>query len=425
MNDFMLSLLVSASLGALIGLERQWERQVGHPEKGVAAGVRTFAFWALLGAICAHFAAAGQPMVFVGGLVAMVMWLGIFVYFQSREKPGAGFTTAATGLLTYLLGGLVVAGEARVALVITVASLLLLSGKPYLHRLSRNFTTQDARMALQFLAVTGAVLPLVPDRDMGPLGAFNPRSIWLMVVIVSGLGFAGYIAVRMLGQSRGITLTGLAGGLASSTATTLSMSKLSKERPQFARDCTLAVLIACTIMLWRVVILVAAISPGLAWKLVPDFLAMCVPGAAFAAWTLSRNPPKGKSPGEYTNPLSLKVALQFGALYAAVVFLVKAASLWFGGAGLLAASFLSGLTDLDAIALSLSNMSREKQAVVSLAARGIVLAAIANTLMKATLAATLGDRFLRRWVLVVLGMTAAIGVAVSFFPLGPMLPAPR
>lgn len=410
MNDLLVSLLVSGSLGALIGLERQWERQLGHPEKRVAAGVRTFTFWALLGAICAFLSGHGQPHAFIAGIFAMVCWLGIFVYTQSIAKPGAGFTTAATGMLTYLLGGLVVAGEARVALVVTVATLLLLTGKPYLHGLSKKFTAEDARMALQFLAVTGAVLPLVPDTDMGPLGAFNPRSIWLMVVIVSGLGFAGYIAVRLLGTSRGIALTGLAGGLASSTATTLSMSKLSRERPELARDCTLALLIACTIMLWRVELLVAAISPPLALALLPDFLLMSIPGAVFAGWRFCCGPTSSEASGVYKNPLSLKVALQFGALYAAVVFVVKLAVLWFGGAGLLIASFLSGLTDLDAIALSLSNLFRDTQITMTLAAQGIVLAAVANSIMKAALAFSLGDRVLRRFTILVLGATAVIGL---------------
>ncbi len=411
MNDLLVSLLVSGSLGALIGLERQWERQFGHPEKRVAAGVRTFTFWALLGAVCAFLSGHGQPHAFLAGIFAMICWLAIFVYTQSIMKPGGGFTTAATGLLTYLLGGLVVAGEARVALVVTVGTLLLLAGKPYLHGLSKKFTAEDARMALQFLAVTGAVLPLVPDADMGPLGAFNPRSIWLMVVIVSGLGFAGYIAVRLLGTSRGIALTGLAGGLASSTATTLSMSKLSRERPELARDCTLALLIACTIMLWRVELLVAAISPPLALVLLPDFLLMSIPGAAYTGWRFCCGTASSEAAGVYKNPLSLKVALQFGALYAVVVFVVKLAVLWFGGAGLLIASFLSGLTDLDAIALSLSNLFSGTQVTMALAAQGIVLAAVANSILKAALASSLGDRVLRRFTLLVLGATAAIGLA--------------
>lgn len=415
MNDLLLPLLVTGSLGALIGLERQWESQSENPVREVTVGVRTFTFWALLGAVCAFLSANGHPHVFLFGLFALAGWLGIFLYFASKEQAGSGFTTAATGLLTYLLGGLVVAGEARTALVVTVVTILLLASKPTLHQISRKFTAEDARMALQFLAVTGAVLPLVPDQDFGPMGAFNPRSVWLMVVMVSGLGFLGYIAVRLLGASRGIALTGLAGGLASSTATTLSMSKMSKERPELAKDCTLALIIACTIMLWRVEVLVLAISPELAGHLFWAFFAMSIPGAVFAGWHFLRG--RGESPaeGEYKNPLSLKVALQFGLLYAVVVLVVKYAAAQFGGAGILVVSFFSGLTDLDAIALSLSNFFRDSQVGFSVAAQGVVLAAVANSLMKAVLAAMLGAPELRGLTAWVLGATSAIGTGAIFF----------
>ena len=412
MNDFLLMLLVSGSLGALIGLERQWEVQTGQPDRSVPAGLRTFTLWAILGTICAHLSNHGQPYLFVAGLGAVSVWFGIFFFFESRENPGSGFTTASTGLLTYLLGGLVVAGEARTALVITVGTLLLLAGKPSLHSLSKNFTPADARMALQFLAVTGAVLPLVPDTDIGPMGAINPRSIWLMVVMVSGLGFAGYIAVRWFGTSRGIALTGLAGGLASSTATTLGMSKMSRERPELANDCTLALVIACTIMFWRVEVMILAISPALALGVLPGFLLMSIPGALFAGIRLRSRSRSKTKPAEYRNPLSLRVALQFGALYAIVVLIVKFAITWFGDAGLLVVSFVSGLTDLDAIALSLSNLLRDGQIPIALAMQGIVLGAVANSLLKATLAASLGDRVLRRNSLLVLGSTAVLGVAL-------------
>jgi len=414
MNDLLVSLLVSGSLGALIGLERQWERQVGRAgqrDQRVPAGLRTFTLWAMLGTVCAHLSKNGHPYLFAAGLVAVSIWLGIFLHFRTRDKVGAGFTTAATGLLTYLLGGLVVAGEARAALVLTVAVLLLLAGKPSLHSLSKNFTPEDARMALQFLAVTGAVLPLVPDRDFGPMGAFNPRSIWLMVVMVSGLGFVGYIAVRWFGASRGIALAGFAGGLASSTATTLGMSKMSRERPDLAEDCTLALVIACTIMLWRVEVLVLAVSPPLALAVLPDFLLMSLPGAVFAGRRLWRGSGPTAAATEYRNPLSLRIALQFGALYAVVVCFVKIATVWFGDAGLLVVSFFSGLTDLDAIALSLSNLLRDSQVPVALAMQGVVLGAVANSLLKAALAASLGDRVLRRNSLLVLGTTAVLGLA--------------
>ncbi|MCX7869359.1 MAG: DUF4010 domain-containing protein, partial [Terrimicrobiaceae bacterium] len=230
------------------------------------------------------------------------------------------------------------------------------------------------------------------------------------VVIVSGLGFAGYVAVRLLGPSLGIALTGIAGGLASSTATTLSMSRLSRERPEMARDCALAIVLACTVMLWRVEVLVLALSPPLAAILIPDMLLMSVPGAAYAARHLWRSRAGQSSAArDFRNPLSLRIALQFAALYAVVVFLVKAASARMGDAGLMAASFVSGLTDLDAIALSLSQLARAGQPPLNFLAACILCAAVANSITKLGLAWALGEAGLRKALALLLGATILLG----------------
>jgi uncharacterized membrane protein (DUF4010 family) len=235
-----------------------------------------------------------------------------------------------------------------------------------------------------------------------------------MVVIVSGLGFAGYVAVRAMGPSLGILLTGLAGGLASSTATTLSMSRLSRDQPGLAKDCALAVVMACTVMLWRINALILIVSPALAINLIPDMAAMSLPGLVYAGWSFFRPRKDPTSPGTYRNPLSLKVAMQFALIYAVVVFAVKAAGAHFGEAGLLVASFLSGLTDLDAIALSLSNLFKAGGVALPFAGACIVLAAVANSLMKLALAWGLGHWQLRSRVGVLMGITIFIGLGLFF-----------
>lgn len=411
-DELTKSLLVAGSLGALVGLERQWDEQTRHPRAAIPAGLRTFTLWALLGTLCAHFSSTGQPLVFAAGLLAVALWAGALAFARARADAGGGLTTAASAALVYLIGGLAQAREWRLAVMLTVVILILLAIKPAAHRLSENFTREDVRMALQFLAITGVILPLVPDQAFGPFEAFNPRSVWLMVVIVSGLGFAGYVAVRLLGPALGIALTGLAGGLASSTATTLSMSRLSREQPLLARDCALAIVMACTVMLWRVEVLVLAVSPLLARELLPDMAIMSLPGVAFGAWHFWKTKPSPHDTTQpYRNPLSLRIAIQFAALYAAVVFVVKAASAWFGGAGLLAASFLSGLTDLDAISLSLGQLAAAGAAQPpSFLAACIVCAAVANSLTKLGLAWLLGEPVLRRTLAWLLGATIALGV---------------
>lgn len=413
MDDLFKALLVSGSLGALVGLERQWDEQTRHPQAAIPAGLRTFCLWALLGTLCAHFSQHGHPMILTGGLLAVALWAAAYVAARQRQDLGGGLTTAAGAALVYLIGGLAYAKEWRLAVMLTVVILILLAIKPAAHRLSRNFTRDDVRMALQFLAVTGVILPLVPDKAFGPFLAFNPRSVWLMVVIVSGLGFAGYVAVRLLGPSLGIALTGIAGGLASSTATTLSMSRLSRAQPEMSRDCALAIALACTVMLWRVEVLVVALHPPLAALLLPDMLVMSIPGVAFAAAHLWKTRAGAAGGGQgYRNPLSLRIALQFAGLYALVVFLVKAASAHLGSAGLMAVSFVSGLTDLDAIALSISQLARAGENPMNFLAACIVCAAVANSLTKLGLAWALGEAGLRKTLAYLLGITILLGIAM-------------
>jgi uncharacterized membrane protein (DUF4010 family) len=276
--------------------------------------------------------------------------------------------------------------------------------------MSQKFTNTDVYQALQFAAVTGIVLPLVPDHPYGPYGAFNPFNIWMMVVLVSGLGFAGYVAVRIFGENRGLAMTGLLGGLASSTATTLAMSRESRDRPEVGRVCALAVILACTVMLARVAFLVGAVSPALLAATAPWLAFMAVPAIVFAAWSWrhfrEEGTPASAGAAEVHNPLNLRVAIQFAILYALIVLLVRWAQDVFGGAGLYVASFLSGLTDLDAISLSLAQLQKTGHVVTDVGARALLIAAIANALLKAGMAVALGSASMRRPVMLVLGATA-------------------
>jgi len=412
-DDLFTSLLISACLGALIGLERQWDEQFHNPGERVPAGVRTFTLWALIGTLCAHFSREFHAFVFGAGLLGIILFLSVFLVARAQEREkGTGFTTAAVAVLTYMLGGLVYIKESRTAVIVTIAVVILLAGKPYLHALSQKFTKDDVRMALQFGAVTGIILPLVPNENFGPYGAFNPRSIWLMVVLVSSVGFFGYVAVRIAGPRLGIALTGILGGLASSTATTLAMSRLSKAKSGFCADYALAVIFASTVMLWRILFLVVIFSPALTWKLTLPMLAMSVPGIAYGFFHFATNPSKRVLQSDqeaYRNPLSLKIAIQFAVLYALIVLAVRATGKTFGDAGIYFVSFFSGLTDLDAISLTLSQSVAADKTSLTVAAVGIVIAACANSLLKAGLAAFLGSTALSMRVGGVLGTTILIG----------------
>lgn len=404
-------LLVSASLGALIGLERQWDDQVRHHATHILAGLRTFSLWAVFGALCAWFSQTVHVLFFVIGFATMALWIAVFLFRGNRRGGDRGFTTAVAAILTFFIGGLVFWEQERVAIVLAFSIMILLALKPSLHRFTKGVTMEDARSALKFAAVTGVILPLVPSEPLsthGLLSAINPHTIWLMVVLVSGVGFVGYLAVRGLGQQIGIAVTGLLGGLVSSTATTLTMSRQSQERPLESRDCSLAILLACTIMIGRVGLLVGVVSPTALVKLWPSLMVISLPGLLWCSWRLMHGGSACAS-GECAmvgNPLRLRVALQFGLLYAVIILLVKATIAEVGNEGVLLVSALSGLIDLDAITLSLSQMLGAGTLAASVAAQGILLAILANTVIKAGIAASFGSSILRREVLVVLGVTS-------------------
>jgi len=415
--DLVRALFVSGCLGAFIGLERQWDRQLKHPERRVFAGLRTFTLWAALGTLCAWLSTENHELFFLAGFIAIASFVGIFLVYRNRSKPGAGLTTAAVALLTYLIGGIVFWGEWVLAVGLAVGINLILFNKSRIHAASRHFTIEDVRMVLQFAVLTGIILPLVPDQAYGPFDAFNPRSIWMMVVLVSGVGFLGYLAIRLIGATNGITVTGLLGGVASSTATTLAMSRQSKAAPELAGEFALAVILACSVMPVRVGILVGAISIPLisgVWIALALFVlpGILLTGLHFLRKRKEKN--AAELDGEFKNPLSLRIALQFGALYAVVVFAVKAASHYFGNEGVYLASAISGLTDLDAIALSLAEMLNEAQVPAQTAARGVIIATVANTVMKAGLSVALGARGMRPSVLIFAGATALMGIVGWF-----------
>jgi uncharacterized membrane protein (DUF4010 family) len=257
------------------------------------------------------------------------------------------------------------------------------------------------------------MLPLVPDRTYGPFAAFNPYSTWLMVVLISGLGFVGYIMMRLLGAKAGISITGVVGGLASSTATTLAFSRRSKDDPALSDRYALAVVVACTVMLARIVVVVGVINRELAAALILPFVLMALPGLGFVlwAWLFNRSAGQDVTPPHLHNPLGLGIAIKFGIIYAVVAFLVKVATHFELRGGLLPLSFLSGLTDMDAISLLMANSRNDASVAPALAAQSVILAAMGNSVLKTGFAVALGSSTLRRQVAVVLGLTIAIGAA--------------
>ncbi len=404
MPPLLRMIIASAALGAVIGLIRQWNEQKSDAADADFGGVRTHTLWALLGCLGAS-AREWQAL-----WVLPVVLAAIATHLIAFRAPGgeqAGSTTLAAALLTVLVGALVAWGAGEAAIVVAGITVLLGGLKQPIHAWTRQFTPKDIRATLQFVAITGVILPLVPNQDLGPRGAFNPYETWLMVVLISGLGFGGYIAVRLLGSRRGVLLSSLFGGLASSTATTLAFSRRSRDQPQLSGPCSLAVAVASAVMLVRVFVLVHLLSAALAQHLLPALGLMALPAIIYSIWQWFREERETRKAGslDIANPLELGIAIKFAALYAAVAFAVKVISEEGLQGFLLPVSFASGLTDMAAVSLSLARNHVTGNVDLTLASRAILLAAVSNSLVKGGIALHQGSPQLKRHAAVVFAVT--------------------
>jgi uncharacterized membrane protein (DUF4010 family) len=413
MPPLLESLVLSGCLGALIGTIRQWSEQHEAPAGADDfGGARTYTLWALLGAVAAYASREYTPL----ALPLVILVLGAQQVMVRAGSRSIGSTRFAAFLITLLVGALVAWEQRQAAALLAAATVVILASKQPVHEWTRHFTPQDIRATVQFVAITGVILPLVPNRAFGPFEGFNPYHTWLMVVLISGIGFTGYVAMRLLGANAGILLTSVLGGVASSTATTLAFSRRSREEPSLEIHYAFAVLVACTVMLPRIILAVAVVDRALVTPLILPFTIMAAPAVGYGIWWwLSRHRrAEAVATPAISNPLSLATAVKFGLLYAAVAFLLKTVTALDWNAGVLPLSFLSGLTDVDAISLSVARGSADAVLEPSVAVRAILIAAAANSLMKAVLAVSLGSGSLRLHVGATLGLTAVLGGAAAW-----------
>lgn len=383
-------------LGLLLGLERQRTQRT---ETESFAGARTFALIALLAAAALDFQIRlGQPWVPLASFAAVAA-IAVVSYYVTSQQGDVGATTEVTALLTFVIGALCGAGQVGLAAAIAVTTLLMLSAKGWTHRFAAHIETADVEAVLKFAIITVIVLPLLPNRSYGPepLDVVNPYKVWLMVVLISGLNFASYVLVKVVGQEHGIGITGLLGGLVSSTAVTLGFSQRSRQEPGLASTLTLGILVAWTVMFFRVLAVVALIDMALARRLAVGIGMMGAVNLAICAWLFRQHRTDQKaSVKSGSNPFELGEAVKFGLIFGVVTFVAKAAQVYLGNAGLYLAGALAGLTDVDPIVLSMANLSQGDAAMTGAAARAILIAVLSNTLVKTGMAVSLGSPELRR-----------------------------
>lgn len=381
---------IAVGLGLLVGLQRE-------RAETRLAGIRTFPLVATAGFACGHLAGLSPwlPAAGLAGLAALLV-VGHLTRWRAGETD-PGLTTEVAALLMYLIDVWLAAGPATFPVVLGGGLAVLLHLKPEMHRFTARIGEEDFRAIMQFVLITLVILPVLPNQGYGPEGVWNPFKIWLLVVLIVGLSLAGYIAYKFLGETAGVLLAGVLGGLVSSTATTFSFARRARGAPETVAASALVINLASTVVFVRVLLILAAAAPVLlaaAWQ--PFVILMAVQAVVcLFSWLRLRGdrtplPPRG-------NPTELRSALVFALLFGLVLWAVAMGRRHLGEEGLYAIATLSGLTDVDAITLSTAEMSRAPAGLPAATAwRLILVAALANMLFKAGVTGLTGGRRLFR-----------------------------
>jgi uncharacterized membrane protein (DUF4010 family) len=405
-------LAVALALGLVVGAERGWETRDA-PAGQRSAGVRTFAFAGLLGCVSGLLAEAYGGMVLAaaalgfGALVVTSYWL------TAPRQEDYGITTEVSVLVTFALGALVARGLVIEAVAAAVLLAWALGFKEELHGWLRWLDRRELKASLQLLLIAAVALPLLPNRDLGPWQALNPRLIGLLVLLIAGISYAGYFAVRLAGVRLGLLITAFLGGLASSTAVTVAFARMARARQEGPVLLGAGIALAAATMAPRLLFEVAVVNRALVPRLaLPIALLGLIPLVA-AAW-VSRAAPRA-APTEAValrNPLDLGSALIYGAALTLLFLLVRAADAWLGVGGVYALTALSAIADVDAVGISLAHAAAGDLSP-DVAATAIVLAAVVNTASKAILAAAIGGAELGRWSGAILGLALAVAIAAE------------
>ncbi len=411
-QQVIIQLAVALLLGALTGLQRGWAAREQKPGERVA-GMRTYALVGLLGGIATLLSLKVTAWVLPSTLLAVCI-AAVIAYRARMLQMGNYSITGIIGLLlTFSFGALAVAVDITIAATAAVITTIILDNKNEIHSALNRLQEHELDAALKLLLISVVMLPLLPNEDMGLGGMLNPYKIWWMVVLIASISFAGYFAMRVGGTEKGILFTSLFAGLASSTALTLHFSRLARQTPQISALLSSGILLACGTMYLRILLYCAMINPALLSHLVIPLLVMTLVLylPALLIWRKHRNGTRVEQPALHSNPLDLKSALLLGALLTVILLMASVLQQWLGNAGIYVLATVSGITDVDAITLSLARMSQsglESTTVII----GIIIASSVNNLMKAGMAFSIGGRAMLMRVALPILLSLLAGLAV-------------
>lgn len=414
-DAYLPGVAIALAIGLLIGAEREWSQRLEKTER-VMAGIRTFGLLGLLGALAVVLTDVLGAYAWAAILLAVAMLVVAGYLAEARATGDWGMTTEVAMLITFGLGVLAASGRLALAAGLGVLVAGLLSLKNVLHTQVHRLEPKEVSGALKLLFISVVMLPLLPNRAMGPFEIFNPYVVWWMVVAITGLGFAAYVSIKVAGQRGGILVTSLLGGLVSSTAMTLTLAKLSQNLSA-ANTLSAGLLFTSALMFPRALVVSGVIAPdliaALAWPLLAA-AAIYLAGAFWLAWRGDASTTQNRDVDAHLqNPFEIGSALRFTVLLVAIMFAVELARRYLGDAGVWAMAAISGAADVDAITLSLSRLANT-ELTVALVAQGILIAAASNSLVKLAMACAVGGRAIAWRVapFVMLGVASLAAIAV-------------
>ena len=420
MLDFETSLArlaIALAIGLLIGLERGWSSRE-EKEGGRAAGIRTHALSGLLGGVSGQLSSLTDPSVLGLAFLAFALVTGLFHWAEMRVDRSVSATGAVASLLGFALGAYAVLGDPTIAAAAAVASVLLLALKQPLHGWLKRLEWIDIRAVLILATMTFLFLPVLPDYALDPWGALNPAQIWKYAIFICSISFSGYIVTHIFGARTGITIAALAGGIVSSTATTLSLARFARSDPGTSRLAAGGALLSGAVMAARVLLITSTLAPSLLSGIAAPLLTAMAVQLLIGGLYLNQSEAAQTPPMNLHNPFDLVSAFQLAALIGFILLVTAITLQYLGEQALLALAALSGIADVDAITLSLAEMAdgAEKPQTLML---GILIAASTNAVTKTAISAFVGGRSLGLWFgLGTLAAVASGGLILILWPIG-------
>ncbi len=408
----IITLAIAFGLGMLVGLQRQKSNQE-------MAGVRTFTLISIMGVVSAFLARDfGNPFILpvLGICITALLVTANVIKLKKLNETDVGQTTEVAALLMFAIGAYLVMGDRVVAVIVGGSMAILLYVKEHLHNFIEKLSEKDLAAIMTFAGISLVILPLLPDKTYGPLNVLNPRNIWLMVTLIVGISVIGYFIYKFVGKKVGIISNGILGGLISSTATTVSYARKTKDAESINKMAAFVITAASAVALVRVLVEVGVVIPEKLPEIALPLIAVLVLMVLLCIglfYLISKNSEDEKM-AEPKNPAQFKSALIFGLLYGGILLAVAFTKQEFGDDALYIVAIISGLTDVDAITLSLSQLIKGGGLNTATGWRLILLASLSNLLFKGIMAAVLGTRQLAKWLGISFGITILFGLLLMW-----------